>query len=211
MALPPGKIISQLDLATPLSNSDLIAVVQGIGTKRATILQLKDAIESSCECTVLSRYNAVTTGSNALTYYLQTKILDANTLPTDGSWLQLFAFGTFAANGNSKSCGININQGAYNQNFTVDTAIYNDFAWEINARFQRKTQTTGKLVIQFELVSNPGGMAVSEARKKDVIDITGIDFSNDIQFGVIGINGSASADVTCESFIGVPYPMDPNT
>lgn len=204
-----GKRISQLDLAGPLSQSDVFPVVQGNRTKRATLQMVQSLTDDACECTLFSRYDSVSTGALAQSYYLQTYVMPANTLPTDGSWTPIVAAGTFAANGNTKSVALNINQGAFSQDYSFPNVTYNDYYWDMTIRLQRKSETQGKLYMRLEAVDN--SLFMTSPETKIIITDVNVDFSETIQFGIVATNASASADVTCETFIGQANLLDPNS
>ena len=198
MAFPTPKRITELDLASPLTDADQIAVVQGTRTKRATIAQVKTSTDTSCQCTLVSRYNTVGTDANTLEKFFQTYQLPADTLSTDGSWLEIFAWGSTAANGNLKTLTARFGGSTI---YTNSVAL-NNRKWDFTAKVIR-TSSLGQITFAFSSTFNSS--SGQEAAPTE-------DMGNDIAVSISGTNGTASAsDITCEGFIIRVNYMDANS
>lgn len=213
MAIPAPKRITELDLATPLVDADLLVVVQGNRTKRTRISAVKEALETACECTLVSRYTTVGTDANTTKKYLYTYTLPANTLNVDGSWLEIHAAGLFAANGNNKLASVDIKQdtSGLNQISSTTNSAFNDDYWSIDLRIQRSSQTTYQIHKYVSVVGNAVSLQ-TPAVLQTVGDVTSMDWSDDLQICVTGTNGTANAnDITCLQFIVRANLLDANS
>ena len=132
MALPESKKITLLDLANPLNSADQIPVVQDGVTKRATVDQVTDATNTSCQCTLVSRSDSSSTPATTDEFYFETWQMPANTLSTDGSWLEIIAYGTNGANNNAKTLKMYFGSTAI---YTQNTANLSDRDWETMMKF----------------------------------------------------------------------------
>lgn len=210
----PGKRISQLDLAGPLSASDVFPVVQNGKTKRATVEQMQSITEDSCECTLVSRYTSVGTDANTLKKYLYTYTLPEGIMNVDGNYLEIHAAGSFAANGNNKlvSVGIKQNSTGYQIAFSVPLSGHNDDSWMIDLRVQRSS--SGALMAhRYVSVIDNSPTLQTPAVIHGITSSTGVDWdSGDVQITVEGTNGTASAnDIVCDTFIIEAHLLDPNS
>lgn len=213
MAFPTPKRITELDLSSPLTDADQIAVVQGTRTKRATIAQVKTATDSACQCTLVSRYNTVGTDANTTKKYLQTYTLPYDTLTSNGSWLEIYASGLFAANGNTKTATIELKQdstGLSQSNATTASAFNNDY-WAIKLKVQKSSDTTYVVDSYVSVVPNEVTMQTPSVFQS-VGDVSNMDWGNDLQICVTGTNGTANAnDIQVMQFIVVAHLLDPNS
>lgn len=205
--------ITQFDLASPLSSSDVIVVVQGTRTKQATMEQVKALTDDACECTLASRYTSVGTDANTLKKFLYTYTLRADLITTDGSWLDIHIAGTFAANGNNKTASLNVKQNStgLNVSFAIPSSNYNNDIWYIDARIQRSGDLTYVIagngtVMDATVLNNPQSIPIYG-------DGNGCDWTaGDLQICVTGTNSTAAAnDITCGTFIINAHLLDPNS
>lgn len=206
--------ITQLDLANPLTSSDLIAVVQQGRTKRATFEQVQTLTGDACQCTLVSRYNSVGTDANTLKKYLQTYTLPADVMTVDGNWLWIHAAGYFAANGNTKLVSVGIKQDStgHNAPYSVPQSTYNDDYWSIDLIIQRSSQTT--YVVYKDVSAVPNAVTLqTPGELKSIGDVTGVNWeTGDLQITVEATNGTASAnDIVNNSFIVEAHLLDPNS
>lgn len=144
MAFPTPKRITELDLASPLTDADQIAVVQGTRTKRATISQVMDITDTACQCSPVSRFTQVGNAANTLVQYLHTWQMPANTLPTTGSWLDIDISGQFAANADIKIVTLTLGTDIVGA-ATYSSSDANSKFWKFKAKVTRATQTTQTL------------------------------------------------------------------
>lgn len=201
MAQPEARRISQLDASAPLSGAEQFVLVQNTRTVKTTLTDIKNYSDTSCQCTLFSRYATKTT-TTSLTNYLDTYTIPEDTLPTDGSWLHVYVNGTFAANGNLKTAGMQIDYVAFSQAFTITLGNYNNQTWEAVFRIQRTSQTTFKIVAMYH-VDTLSDVAIAS--------FSGVDFSSEIQLSAYGYSFTAAGDVTLESWIGVVNKLDANS
>lgn len=215
MAAPQPKRITELDLANPLTDADLIAVVQANRTKKARMSSVKQLIDTSCQCTLVSRYNTV--GSLALPIStLQSYVMPDLTLPTNASWLSIYAAGGFAHNGNSKAIKLNITTpSGLDMDFPLPSAPYfndgvNDAFWEMRIKIQRSSEITATVTSLFTLHDDSGSASNPTTYFTITSPLNNIDFGNTIQFNLIA-EGSAANDVTVTPFIIEAHLMDANS
>lgn len=209
-----GKRISQLELASPLTSSDMIAVVQSGRTKRAPMDNVRSFANSSCQCTLVSRYNTVGTDANTIKKYLHTYTLPDDVMNVDGNWLEIHAAGYFAANGNGKliSVGIKQNSSGHYALYSIPVSTYNDDYWEIDLIIQRSSQTT--YVVGKDVTVTPNAATLQTSGNLLTSgDVTGISWDvADVQITVEGTNSTASAnDIVCHTFIVRANLLDPNS
>lgn len=214
MAQPQGKRVTQLDLASPLTSSDQIYVVQqGVG-KRGTLEQVQDFFGDGCQCTLVSRYNTTSTGNNTVLTYLETYTLPEEVMSVNGNWLQIHAAGLFAANGNTKlvSVGVKQNSTGHHATYSIPAFGYNDDYWLIDLRIQRNSQT-GYVVHSYVSVTGNSATLQTPGVLHSVGDVTGVNWDlGDVQITVEATNGTASAgDITNETFIIIGHLQDPNS
>lgn len=210
MAIP--KTISQLDAAGPLSGAEQFPLVQNERTKKVSLNSLKDFTDTSCQCTIISRYDSIPNefvGVGA-PFGLSTKILEANTLLTDGSWIMMYVSGTFAANGNTKIVGLTIAQDAYSQGFDFSSGTYNNQTWEMIFRIQRISQTSFKIFQRYETTGNSTFISTYASNRHTTVT-NNVDFNNDITLAIQSGGTVASSDVTLETWISTVNLVDPNS
>lgn len=208
-----AKRISQLDAGSPLSGAEQIPAVQNTRTVHITPDQIKAFSDTSCQCTLFSRYNAVGTDAVTTKKYLQTYTLPADTLPTDGSWLQIHAAGTFAANGNTKLISIGIKQTStgLNQLSSIPSFGFNDDTWSIDLRVQRSSETS-YVIYKHVTVTDNAATLQTPGELQTIGDVSSMSWLQDLQITVEGTNSTASAnDIVCKSFIGVAHLLDTNS
>lgn len=213
MAQPTPKAISQLDAAGPLSGAEQLAGVQDTRTKKITVDQIKEYSDTSCQCTLFSRYNAVGTDAVTTKKYLQTYTLPAETLPTDGSWLQIHAAGTFAANGNTKLVSVGIKQTStgLNQLSSTPSFAFNDDTWSIDLRVQRSSASS-YVIYKHVTVTDNAATLQTPGELQTIGDVSSMSWLQDLQITVEGTNSTASAnDIVCNSFIGIAHLLDTNS
>lgn len=215
MAFPTPKRITELDLASPLTDADQIAIVQNNRTKRATIAQVNAATDTSCECTLVSRYTEVGTDANTLTKYLYTYQLPSDTLNVDGAWLEIYASGYFLNNANSKEISIELDSTATGYNASLCTAsnTFNDKYWEMTLRIQRSSSNNLRIDQQVK-VNSYSPLLVAPVSRHIVSEATGFKnvWANDLSISVIATNGTANAnDITCSQFIVRANLLDANS
>lgn len=203
---PASKRITELDLATPLTAADLIVVVQNNKTKKSTIAEMQQATDTSCQCTLVSRYNTVGTGADTLEKFFQTYQMPANTLSTDGSWLEIMAWGRYAANNNNKTLKLNFGS----TTFTTTALMQNNNFWRINAKAVRTSSTTQDLFTELNiLVPSASGDGTTGCGN---FQTPTENLGNDVAISISGVNGTASAnDITCEGLIIRMNYMDANS
>lgn len=210
-----GKRISQLELAGPLTASDVLAVVQDGRTKKATIEQVGALTDDSCQCTLVSRYTTVGTGGAAQKYFLQTWTVPADLITVDGSWLECHAAGYFAANGNNKNVGLTLKQNStgLNQANLIPTFAYNNKYWQIEAKIQRMGKSEAMLTVYLSAVDNNGAALQTPGVIHYVGNVTGVEWeAGDLQIVIEATNGTANAnDTNCSSFIIEGHLLDPNS
>lgn len=212
MGAEPRRI-SQLDLAGPLTSADQLAIVQGTVTKRTTLSSLSSLMEDACECTLASRYNTRSSSALALTY-LDSYVMPENTLATDGSWLEIYATGTFAGNNNNKYASVNISSPStgYSLNFSFPTDTFNTMDWEISIRVQRKTELKARVIGKCIATPQTIGTMTADETFTQKYEDADLDFGNGMYFSVSGFSGTAaSGDVTMDSWIIEAHLLDPNS
>lgn len=214
MANPIAKAISQQDAAGPLSGIEVLAGVQDGRTVKIPVDQIKEFSDTSCQCTLVSRYNEVGIPATTLISYLHTYTLPANTLSTDGSWLDITATGKFAANANFKAAGVIFRQNSISVGGRQTTTnTYNDYYWNIELKFQRKSSSTYMRTAKVAITPYNAGSEVGN-NPDMYIDyvVSTIDWTNDLQIVVTGDSSAASAnDITCGQFIVVLHKLDPES
>lgn len=201
MAKAEPKRISQLDASSPLTGAEQIALVQNTKTVKTTLATVKDYTDTSCQCTLFSRYDSIPTATS-LSYYFNTYTVPGGTLNNDGDWLHVWVNGTFAANANLKTAGMSISQGAFNQAITITAGNYNNQSWGTEFRIQRTSLTTFKVI---------GTFHVDTISDIFVQSFSGVNFSADILLSAYGYSLTAAGDVTLESWIGQVNKLDPNS
>lgn len=215
MAAPESKRISELDLAAPLTDADLLVVVQQGKTKRTTYSQVRTGAQDGCQCTLASRFTTVGTDANTIKKYLYTYTLPADTIVTDGSWLEIHAAGFFAANGNTKRASLEIKQNSTGLSAIVGIPpdAYNDDYWYMDFRIQKSGDTTYVLHSNVSVVANTTTPLQTPSVLHSVGDGTGSDWTaGDLQFCITAQNGTANAnDITCNTFIIVGHLLDVNS
>lgn len=215
MANPRAKRFSQYDAAAPLSGAEQLLLLQNEHVKITPLNNIKQFTDTSCQCTLASRYTESGTGNNTLKTYLHTYTLPANTLSTDGSWLDIFAAGYFAANGNNKLVAIGIASTAtgLDGNHGTPNFAFNDDFWEIALRVQRINSDSFMVTKKVTVVANSASLGTPGMFQTitDVGTFSGL-WLNDVQLSVNATNGTASADdITCSSFIVVAHLLDTNS
>lgn len=208
-----GKRISALDLANPLTSSDLIAVVQNTVTKKARVDQLTDLLDDGCECTLVSRYTTVGTDANTQLKYLYTYTLPANIMTVDGNYLEVHAAGYFAANGNTKYVAIELRDAATTRLITsIPAAVYNDKYWLFSIKYQRAGDNE-YVASEYASATTPSSSLQTPGVLHGFIEGNNVDWtSGAVQICVVAQNSSASAnDVICNSFIIEAHLLDPNS
>lgn len=217
MAKPQPKRISQLDASSPLTGAEQIALVQNTKTVKTTLATVKDYTDTSCQCTLASRYNEVGVPATTVTYTFQSYTVPANTLSTDGSWLHITAVGKFAATANAKTSGIGFKQ----NNISVSSIgratgsyVYNDYYWSIELKVQRSSSSTFMRTAFVNIIPYNAGSQYANTSVDSYTDyVSGtIDWSNDIQIFTFGDSASGTAnDITCGQFIVSVNHLDVNS
>lgn len=209
-----SKRISQLDLASPVTGAEMFAIVQNSRTKRLFLDDLRNFNDTSCQCTLVSRYNENGWGNAANTddNFLQT-YSDTSILATDGSWLEIFASGYYSANNNTKVAAVEISQGAFSAQFQVPAVSpHNDERWEISIKMQRTSQTNYLAIARYEIVPISAGLESPQMIVKKYTASNQIDWNNSITLSVIGQTDVAAAnDVVLESWIMRVNEQDANS
>lgn len=193
MAKPEPKRISQLDAAGPLTGAEQMPIVQNERTVYATTATAKEFFDTSCSCTLVSRYTDSCTAADLLENYLKTYTLPANTLSTDGSYLEVYMAGTFAANGNDKSVNFYLDSHVW----SVPLATYNNYTWFLHLTIQRSTSGTSRTSGKWELI--PTSAALQTPEVIAILDDDDVDWTIDQQLAITGTNGTANADDICVS------------
>lgn len=179
--------ISQLDAAAPLTGAEQIALDQNSRTKQTTIKAIKDFTDTSCQCTLVSRGRSSSTGADTLETYFETWQMPDNTLSSNGDWLEIFAYGTTAANSNLKTLTLYFG----GTSIYVKTIGVNNKGWEIRAKVLRTSSTTQKTYSVSDTM-DAGNHQIKFPTE---------DLSSTISISISGTNGSASAgDINCEGF-----------
>lgn len=200
MALPQPKAISQLDLASPLTSADQFVVVQNGVTKKALFNMLASALDTSCQCTLVSRFDRVCTGADTIEKYFQTYTLPGGVMTSNGDWLEIYATGTAAANINTKT--IYFNFGAIKLEVS---GPFNDVAWKIDIHIQRITEVRQKISLIYY-----DGRTFGAGVNKIVEAYENLAY--DIPISISGMNSVANVDEICnESFIIKLNKVDTNT
>lgn len=216
MALQESKRITELDLANPLTDADLFAVVQNGRTKRATSSQVRQLTSDGCQCTLVSRFTTVGTDANTTKKFLETYTLPSDAIVNDGSYLEIHAAGTFAANANGKLVQLNLKQNStgLSVNFSIPLGNYNDDLWYIDLRLQ-KSGALNYVVSGEGVVMDNDQTALQTAQSIPYLvgDGNGCDWTaGDLQICVTGTNSSASAnDITVNTFIIDAHLVDANS
>lgn len=208
------KRISQLDAASPLTGAEQIPIVQEGRTVRIQVQNFKTFTDTSCECTLVSRYNENGWGNavNTDVNYLQT-YTDSLILPTDGSWLEIFASGYYSANNNGKVAAIEISQGVFVTQFQVpNISPHNDERWEISIKLQRTSQTDYLAIARYEIVAVSLGLEAPQLSIKKYTASNQINWNNAMTISVIGQTDVAAAnDVVLQSWIMRVNQQDANS
>lgn len=212
---PQSKRISELDLAGPLTSSDQIVLVQQGKTVRSQLSNAQSLFSDGCQCTLVSRYTTVGTGNNTLLNYLQTYTLPDDIITVDGSWLEIHAAGTFAANGNQKLVSFSLKQNStgLDANFSIPIGAYNDDLWYIDLKLQRSGEQDYVVSGDGNVYNNTAGALQTPQTIPFLGDGNGCDWTaGDLQLTIEGTNSTASAnDITVNTFIVVAHLLDPNS
>lgn len=182
------KRISQLDAAGPLTGAELVPLVQNSRTKYATMDTLSVYGDTSCQCTLVSRYNTVSTSADTTETFAQSYTLPANTLNTDGSWLEIMAWGSFAANNNNKTITLYFGSTTFSQ--TYSTTNGNAGRWIINARLIRSSSSTQAGFV--EILANKDITPNSSSGNTTIV-AGSENMASDVVISVSITNGTASA------------------
>jgi hypothetical protein len=117
---------------------------------------------------------------------LITLTLAADVLDTDGDYVELFAYGTTAANGNTKT--IRLKQTTVGKTFATNatTTAPNNTNWMLYGKVHRLNSTTGLYVgwVEFDGVAREGFVYSSDTAT----------WGSSMEFQITGQNGTASAN-----------------
>lgn len=143
-----------------------------------------------CGCVVLN-VNATQTGTDANTSEktLATFTLPANYLNQNLDYIEIEAWGSFAANNNNKT--VKLVFGTYNASVTWSTGTGNDGTWSISSKIIRTGSATQKGVSNFDAnknasLSNPSGTKIRLSATEDC--------TSSIAISITGTNGTANAN-----------------
>lgn len=191
-----GKRITQLDAAAPVTGTEQIAIVQETRTKRMYLSDLRTYTDTSCQCTLVSRYNSVGTDADTKIKYLQTYQMPPDTLSTNGSWLEIYAWGALANSGNFKTLYITFG------GHTFATPLFNGGnIWELNTKIVRVSQNSQRAFHKYDISGTASGNEVPTTLTSDL--------ATQIPISVAGKNNTASADdIVCHVFIIRMNKMD---
>lgn len=142
MAAPQPKRITELDLANPLTDADLIAVVQNNRTKKATLAQIQSVTDTSCECSPVSRFSQLGNAANTSRQYLHTWQMPPDFLPTAGSWIDIDISGQFAANTDTKIIYLQFGSSNIISGVQFTGSDGNSKFFKLRAKVTRATSTT---------------------------------------------------------------------
>lgn len=210
MAFPTPKRITELDLASPLTDADQIAIVQGTRTKRATIAQVKTSTDTSCQCSPVSRFTQVGNAANTLQQYLYTWQMPEDFLSTTGSWLDIDITGQFAANTDDKFIylefgGSNIISGAQ-----FSGADGNSKFWHLKAKVTRKTQTSQTITGHITAMPRSGFPDTPKALGFKTTGGEDLGNSVNVQFSVVSSTATAN-NILVDDFHVVVHYLDANS
>lgn len=210
MATPESKRITELDLATPLTAADLIAVVQSDRTKKATIGALQDATDTSCECSPVSRFTQVGNAANTLQQYLHTWQMPTGTLPATGSWLEIDITGQFAANTDDKLVYLEFGSSSIISGAYFSGADANSKFWHLKAKVTRKIQTSQTITGHITAMPRAG---FPDTPKTLGFKSTGSeDLGNSVNVKLSVVSGTATANnILVDDFHVVVHYSDPNS
>ncbi len=197
MAKPEPKRISELDLAGPLTGAEQMVFVQNERTVRGSLDSLSDFVDRSCQCTLVSRFETTCTSAVTFEEFLETYTLPANTLPTAGSYLDVFAKGTMAATATTKTVTFTIGSSTY----SFPTAVYNDYVWFLYVKIQRVLSNSFRISGKWEIFPNSAALQTPEVLRINATE-EGENLLIDQPMSISAENGTANAnDICVESWI----------
>lgn len=187
--------ISQMDLAGPLSGAEYFTLVQDGKTKKVQASSFSQVITSSCQCTLVSRFNSVGTDANTLEKFLQTYQMPAGLLRTNGSWLEIIAWGVFS---NNTQKTIYLNFGS--TKVSSGTGTINNMNWSMNSIIGRASGTSQKIKMSIHAEAISGDWQNPFSTEENANSSEDLNVS--IPISLSAQNGTANAnDIVCEGFI----------
>lgn len=205
MAKPESKRISSLDTADPLTGAEQLALTQNERTVRATMQAVKSFADSSCQCTLVSRYTNSCTSAVTFEEFLETYILPANTLSTNGSYLDIYITGTFDANATTKTLTFRFGANLV----TLPVKTYNSVAWFLKLKIQRATATLQRITGYWETVDD---VVAAAPEMLNVLTEPTENLLTDTTLSISGTNGTANeADICLASWIVDLHLLDTNS
>lgn len=181
--------ISLWDAAAPLSGSENIPMIQEGRNVRIQVQNFKTFTDTSCQCTLVSRYDTVGTDADTKIKYLQTYSMPPNTLDTNGSWIEIYAWGLLNSPGNQKTLYL------YFGSALSSTGIFTGGSyWYFYTKILRTSANTQKIFSEYNVPGVVSGADVGASLTEDL--------TSQVQISIAGKNNSASAnDVVCHSLI----------